>query len=211
MRLAVVLIPMLMLAACSKAPQPDAAPGTAPTAAASSPTPDTTRAPPQIPDPKPAPPAVTPDTAASPRPDGYGDLRFGMNSDEARAAWGGELLGDEPGPENCAYLRPKWADGTAQFGLMFEGGKFVRYDVGTDREAAPGGGKVGMTRAQIEALYPGRVAVELHKYVPGAVELRIADPAAKGRAILFETDAQGRVTHWRVGVEPQVDYVEGCA
>ena len=29
-------------------------------------------------------------------------------------------------------------------------------------------------------------------------------------ALVFETDTQGRVTHWRAGVPPQVDYVEGC-
>ncbi|WP_460830869.1 lectin [Lysobacter humi (ex Lee et al. 2017)] len=204
------MIPLLALAACTKSPEPDAAATpvpAAPTTSAPEASPAPATAAPQAP--VATPPATGPNALA--RVDGYGDLRFGMDAAEARAAWGGELIGDEPGPENCAYLRPKWADGTGRFGLMFEGGKFVRYDVGTDREAAPGGGKVGMTRAQIEALYPGRVAVEPHKYVEGAVELRIADPAAKGRAILFETDAQGRVTHWRAGVEPQVDYVEGCA
>ena len=29
--------------------------------------------------------------------------------------------------------------------------------------------------------------------------------------VIFETDAEGTVTEWRVGLPPQVDYVEGCA
>jgi len=29
--------------------------------------------------------------------------------------------------------------------------------------------------------------------------------------LLFETDAAGKITRWRVGVPPQIDYVEGCS
>ena len=29
--------------------------------------------------------------------------------------------------------------------------------------------------------------------------------------LVFETDAAGKVSAWRAGVEPQVDYVEGCS
>ncbi|HWI23748.1 MAG TPA: lectin, partial [Lysobacter sp.] len=33
-----------------------------------------------------------------------------------------------------------------------------------------------------------------------------------GKGVLvFETDAAGKVTAWRAGVPPQVDYVEGCS
>jgi len=39
--------------------------------------------------------------------------------------------------------------------------------------------------------------------------LRVTAPQGTG-ALVFETDAQGRVTRWRAGVPPQVDYVEGC-
>ena len=29
--------------------------------------------------------------------------------------------------------------------------------------------------------------------------------------LLFETNAEGNVASWRIGVPPQVDYVEGCS
>ena len=93
---------------------------------------------------------------------------------------------------------------------MIENGRFVRYDVGNADMVAPGGGKVGLTGDEIRALYPGRVEARPHKYVEGGQYLRV--PASEGSGwLVFETDAAGRVTSWRAGVVPQVDYIEGCA
>ncbi|HZX80119.1 MAG TPA: lectin, partial [Lysobacter sp.] len=148
--------------------------------------------------------------AAGPaRADGYGELRFGMTADEARKAWKGELKGDEVKPDNCAYLSPA---GTARGPyLMFEQGRFVRYDVHGANTVAPGGGHVGQSADDIRRLYAGRVEEQPHQYVAGGKYLRVADAASKGRATLFEIDEHGRVTTWRVGQAPQVDYVEGCS
>src|SRR3546814_17394273 len=85
--------------------------------------------------------------------DGYGDMRFGMTADEARQAWGGELKGAGDEEAACYYLTPQWVDIPSNFAFMFEDGKFVRYDVGTGREIAPGGGKVGMGVDEIRSLY----------------------------------------------------------
>lgn len=145
------------------------------------------------------------------RMDGYGALRLGMTFAQAQAAWDDDLRGDAPTAGNCVFLTPQWAEGRGDFGFMFERGRFVRYDVGKPQEIAPGGGHVGMGVAEIEALYPGRIRSAPHDYVPGGRTLRIADEAVAGRALLFETDAQGRVSAWRVGLEPQVDYTEGCS
>lgn len=152
-------------------------------------------------------------TAASPagmaRYDGYGDLNFGMDEQAFAAAWQGELRRLGPPGETCFYQTPKWVKTPSDFAFMFERGRFVRYDVGTAKEAAPGGGKVGMDAEQIRALYGARVSELPHKYVPGARVLRVTAPQGEG-ALVFDTDAQGRVTRWRAGVPPQVDYVEGC-
>ncbi len=142
--------------------------------------------------------------------DGYDALRFGMDNAAFRGAWGGELKGDSPAEgSTCTHLYPAWVKVPAEFAFMFEGGKFVRYSVENDKLLAPGGGRVGMTRAEIEKLYPGRIEVQPHKYTDGQY-LRIADDAS-GSALVFETNAAGRVTEWRLGVPPQVDYVEGCS
>src|SRR3546814_18391481 len=99
--------------------------------------------------------------------DGYGDMRVGMTADEARQAWGGELkaAGDEQA--TCYYLTPQWVEIPSDFAFMFENGKFVRYDVGTGREIAPGGGKAGMSVDELRRLSAGRGEETRHNNVEG--------------------------------------------
>ena len=191
------LVALLALAACNRAPPADnaAAPAVQPPATAAA-------------------PAVTPapaQEAGLARFDGYGDMRFGMTATEATKAWGGTLNG-KPGPGDvCYYLNPVSNPSPAYFAFMIESDKFVRYDVGNDKEVAPGGGKVGMDADQIRKLYGDRVEEQPHKYVEGGKVLRIKAGAGSDNALVFEVDATGRITAWRVGQPPQVDYVEGCS
>lgn len=199
MRRAMLLVPLLLLAACTGAPEPPAGDAAAP--ALEQPVPDQPEE------------DIPPATAPSPGParfDGYAAMRFGMTEDEARAAVDGALQGATGGPsEACHYVNPGWDDAPQYTAFMFEGGRFVRYDVGNDRDVAPGGGRRGMTADEIRALYPGRVQAGPHKYTDGQY-LRIEDTDGDG-VLVFETDADGRVTEWRVGLAPQADYVEGCS
>lgn len=143
------------------------------------------------------------------RVDGYGHMRFGMDESAFRQAWQGDLTGAVDPGGGCSYLRPVWVKQPRQFGFMFEQGRFVRYDVGTAKEVAPGGGRVGMDVAQIRALYGDAVQVMPHKYTAGASNLRVVPE--RGKAVLvFETAADGKVVRWRAGLPPQIDYVEGC-
>ena len=142
--------------------------------------------------------------------DGYGDVKLGIAAAGMQAAWGGEL--NEVGRDfnaDCYFMTPAWVKQPADFAFMVEDGKFVRYGTEDMKFIAPGGGRIGMTTAQITALYPGRIQEQPHKYTDGKY-LRIKDTASD-HALLFETDAAGKVTEWRVGVPPQVDYVEGCS
>jgi hypothetical protein len=164
------------------------------------------------------PPATAPTQApAAPAPvglarfDGYGDLRFGMTATEATRAWGGDLTGTPGAGEVCYYLNPVSNPSPAYFAFMIESDKFVRYDVGNDKEVAPGGGKVGMQPEQIRKLYGNQVEEQPHKYVEGGKVLRIKAGDGSKNALVFEVDAAGEVTAWRVGQAPQVDYVEGCS
>ncbi|GAB6195067.1 lectin [Lysobacter xanthus] len=187
-------------------PAPTAAPATD---AAPSATPSTAGEPRGIAVGEPHPSGNAPIDAGPARFDGYGDLRLGMSEAEARAAWKGTLQGDPIKPDNCAYLRP--AGTAAGPYLMFEKGRFVRYDVRSTNTDAPGGGRVGLAADDIRRLYAGRVKESPHEYVAGGKNLRIVDTAASDRALLFEVDEHGRVTAWRVGRAPQVDYSEGCS
>ncbi|TKR29647.1 lectin [Luteimonas gilva] len=159
------------------------------------------------------PPATAPPATPMPAPvpgtyEGYGAARFGMSAEEVKRGWDGELEGASA--DACYYLRPKQTDGAGWPALMFENGKFVRYDVETIADVAPGGGQVGMSVDDIKTAYAGRVEEQPHKYVEGGKNLRIKSNDGAS-AIVFETDAAGKVTSWRVGVPPQVDYVEGCS
>ncbi len=164
----------------------------------------------------PVPPAANPVEPGTPtagasaaRYVGYGDMRFGMSAEQTRKAWGGELNGAPGAGETCYHLSPKWASTPAEFAFMIEDDKFVRYSSESIKHIAPGDGKVGMSADEIKTLYPGRVVEQPHKYIDGKY-LRIKDTESSN-AIIFETDAAGKVTEWRVGVPPQVDYVEGCS
>jgi hypothetical protein len=141
--------------------------------------------------------------------DGYGALRLGMDEASFRRAWAGELKGGAAAGSDCAVWTPSVSASPALLSFMLEHGRFVRYDVRGVAKIAPGGGQVGMSRAAIEQRYAGRVSASPHKYEAGAVTLRVAE-ASTPATLLFEVGADGKVSGWRVGLPPQVDYVEGC-
>lgn len=142
---------------------------------------------------------------------GYGDMKLGSTVEEARLAWAGELNGTPAEGSTCYYLRPKWVKQATDFGFMVEDGKFVRYDVGTDKETAPGGGKVGMSVEELQKLYGGALKGAPHKYTQGGQYLSMDAGDVAPTRLVFEVDAAGKVTSWRVGLSPQVEYVEGCS
>jgi hypothetical protein len=200
---------LLVLAACNA----DRAPAPANDVAATPDVPaDTTPA-----DRVPPPAEPTPPTPTEPAPtdnlarfDGYGDMRFGMTAAQARQAWGGELTGIAAEGRGCYHLNPTWVKVPAELAFMVENDKFVRYSSEDATLVAPGGGRIGMTVDEINALYPGRVEEQPHKYSDGKY-LRIKDAAGGNAVLIFETDDKGKVEEFRVGVPPQVDYVEGCS
>ncbi|WP_235577971.1 lectin [Pseudoxanthomonas sp. Root630] len=204
------MLPIVMVAALLSACQREEAPAAADadplTTAASTPVAETL-----------APVPAVDDTAAPAGPVsqasflGYGDMKLGSTVEEARAAWGGELNGAPMEGTTCHYLWPKWISRPADFAFMMEEGKFVRYDVGTDKETAPGGGKVGMSVEELQKLYGGALKGTPHKYVQGGQYLSIDAGDVAPTKLIFEADAAGKVTSWRVGLSPQVEYVEGCS
>jgi hypothetical protein len=168
------------------------------------------------------PPATAPAGATIPLPGlpapgsitfaGFGPAAFGDEAESVRRAWGGTLraLPDDAGP--CHFLSPPVeTDSGYQVAFMVEDGRFVRIDIASPRVAAPGGGRVGMRIEDLEALYPGMVDRRPHEYVDGGHYLRVRDPDGGPAVLLFEADDEGLVGEWRIGLPPQVDFVEGCA
>ena len=212
--LAIALAAALALGACREHAEP-AGVGDSPTPAAA----PADVAPPQPTAPAPVPePATSPDGEPGPTPAagaigfaGFGPAAWGASEEQVRMAWGKDMQADTvDDPNACHYLhplpRPHAGFGTA---FMIEGGKLVRIDVDSVHIAAPGGGKAGMTAEAVRALYPGRIESRPHKYVEGGQYLRVTDPGRAGVLVFNVTD--GTVDSWRVGVAPQVDYVEGCS
>ena len=156
-----------------------------------------------------APTPLTPAANALARMDGYGDLRLGMGAEEARKKLGPDATGKADEAGGCYYLVPRSKAQAPAF--MIEGETLVRYENHSDAGlGAPGGGRIGMSADEIRALYPGRVEEQPHKYTDDGQYWRIKDATGGAGVLLFEV-IDGKVTDWRVGLAPQVDYVEGCS
>lgn len=208
----------LLVGACGETPQPTAEAGaaaqrpTAPTAAQT----DTAT-------PEPAPPAEASQAEGSLRVDlpaegaislaGFGPAKFGASAEEVRMAWGGEFEEAKPSePGGCYYLMPQRpANQGYKIAFMIEGDRFVRIDVASDEITAPGGGRIGMSADELQKLYKDALQPMPHKYTEGAQYLSIAASGVAPSKLVYETGADGKVDEWRVGLTPQVDYVEGCS
>ncbi|HZV39079.1 MAG TPA: lectin [Pseudoxanthomonas sp.] len=144
---------------------------------------------------------------------GFGPAKFGASAEEVRMAWGGDLGDAKPSePGGCYYLIPATQPKRGyKIAFMIEGDKFVRLDVASDEIVAPGGGKIGMDEAGLQKLYRGALQSMPHKYVEGGHYLSVAASGVAPSKLVFETDANGKATEWRIGLTPQVDYVEGCS
>lgn len=88
----------------------------------------------------------------------------------------------------------------------------ARIDIDNPKITTVSGAKVGDTEARIKSLYPGQIKVTPHTYNgPQANYLTFVpkNKAEQNYRVIFETDGQ-RVTRYRVGKLPEVEYIEGC-
>ena len=138
-----------------------------------------------------------------------GPLRIGMRIPDAARAVPGVQMPPNADPQGCSYL--VWPTAPAGVLVMVEDSTVVRLDVTKAGLATTAGAQVGDSIARLDALYAGRLSVGPHKYVPTGRYVTVspsagADPRLR---LIFETD-RGRVTRYRIGRTPAVEYVEGC-
>jgi hypothetical protein len=137
---------------------------------------------------------------------GIGPVIAGMSFDEAAP-----LLGVPPtagtGSDACAYVRP--ARGPAGVSVMVRGGEVARVQVDSGGVRTAEGAGIGDSEGRIQELYRGRVTVGPHKYADGHHYLTVKPDDESGFRIVFETDGR-RVTRYRAGRLPEVEWVEGC-
>lgn len=148
--------------------------------------------------------------AAPPRVgiDGYGKLRIGMSASAARAALGAAWTDSGAGRgDACRHVRIAEAGSTMR--AMLVGETVARIEVDSGGVVTDRGARVGDSEERIDSLYRGLVRVEPHKYTDGNY-LVVTPDADTTRRIVFETDGQ-RVTRYRAGRTPEVEWVEGCS
>ena len=131
-----------------------------------------------------------------------------MTVDELRLATG-DIATPAGGFPACAYVRPTSAPGGVA--VMLAAGRVARVDVDSTGVRSDAGVSVGDTSASVLQAYAGRVTTRAHKYVPGGeyLTVRPSSPSDSTLRIVFESEA-GRITRYRSGRVPEVEWVERC-
>ena len=142
---------------------------------------------------------------------GIGSINAGMTIDEASTAAQATLTPKDGAAagSTCTYL--DWPGAPSGVRLMSENARVVRVDIEDSTVTTQEGARVGDSADRITTLYSGRVADSPHKYSPTGRYLTVtpASPADSAYRIVFEVE-NGRVTRFRSGIRPAVEYVEGC-
>jgi hypothetical protein len=139
---------------------------------------------------------------------GIGPVRAGMTLDEANAKIANILETVGPLQPACDFVAP--ANHKPDVLLMVVNGHVRRIDIRDSTIKTENGARIGISEDSLLALYAGRFAIGAHKYTGGHyVVVQPANPRDSFR-IVFET-GEGKVTTFRSGLEPQVEWVEGCS
>jgi hypothetical protein len=141
---------------------------------------------------------------------GYGPIESGMTLAEAEKAGGRPFEKSDSLEIGCHMIRLAGDSGKDPLFMVIDG-RIARVDVtgpGIQTNHKVG---VGDDEAKIAKVYPERVTVSPHKYTEGHyVTVGPRTKADSGFELVFETDSL-RVTRYRAGRLPEVEYVEGCS
>ena len=133
----------------------------------------------------------------------YGLVTFGgkLKAIEKKV---GEKAKGETGDNGCDYVTFKKYP---EIKFMVEDGIVSRADAISPQIQNKLQIKIGSSIEEVKRMYPN-VEVKPHKYDEKGHYLIFKSKDGK-RAILFE-EGDGKVTDTRAGIEPSVEYVEGC-
>ena len=134
--------------------------------------------------------------------DAYGTVVFGASLAAAEAQL--QTVGEpQVRAEGCSYVTfGRYPD----IRFMTENGIVTRADAGASIVNSSGFG-VGDRSADLQEANP-QIIVLPHKYEPQSHYLVLASPDGTSALVFEESD--GIITTVRAGVEPSVEYVEGC-
>jgi hypothetical protein len=200
MRIAIVVVSALVLAACSESKPAEEAPNDAPASVEPAPL-------------DPNAPAAEQAALANCGPvtaQGYCGITFGMAPDVARQKFPVPLqnysgdTGVATDPNACFELFPEPPVQGVTF--LVEMARVGRVDVMSEAPKTADGFGVGTAADAIKAKFGAAVTEVPNKYEPEVKELSVNDGATK---YIFEIQ-DGKVRAWRAGVLPTIDYVEHC-
>jgi uncharacterized protein with FMN-binding domain len=143
--------------------------------------------------------------------DGIGPIKLGMTVKEAERISGAKFVIDDPLDDpSCVYAR--FTKGNEGIAFMVADGRIARVDIMDQAtNKTRGGAAIGWTEEQVKKLYGKAVKVTKHAYAEGHyLTIKSADPKQGKLRYVFETE-HGKVTQFRSGREPEVEYAEGCA
>jgi len=141
---------------------------------------------------------------------GYGPIESGMTIAEAEKAGGRAFERSDSLESGCNMVRLAGDSGKGPLFMVVDG-KIARVDVTGPGIQTNHTVAVGDDEAKIAKVYPERVTVSPHKYTEGHyVTVGPRTKADSGFEVVFESDGQ-RVTRYRAGRLPEVEYVEGCS
>ena len=143
---------------------------------------------------------------------GIAPIMVGMTVSEAMRASGQKLInqGESGGGPSCRYYKIKELKGVA---FMVTDGRIARVDITDNSKITTlSGAKIGDSESKIKSLYPKQIRVEAHEYDAKGHYLIFVpkDSRDKNYSVIFETDGK-KVTRWRAGKLPEVQFIEGCA
>lgn len=141
---------------------------------------------------------------------GIGSIRVGMTPQQATQSSGVPLVRDGKPDPQCVYYKLQGQPKDVWF--MVNNGTISRVDINNPEITTRSGAKIGDTEAKIKSLYAGQIQVTPHKYVEKGHYLTFVpkDATDKNYRLIFETDGK-RVTRYRSGKLPEVEWVEGCS
>lgn len=150
------------------------------------------------------------DTATTVTSTGYGELQIGMTVANAAVALQAPVPSMAGADTACSYVH--FATQPAGMRIMVVRDTVARIEIDSGNVATGLGARVGDPESHIHELYGSRVSVQPHKYDTAGHYLIVnhAPDTDHGLKLVFETDGN-RVTKYRAGRMPEVEYVEGCS
>lgn len=141
---------------------------------------------------------------------GLGPLRIGMPVSALRGLGAvPDFQPDEAG--GCHYWRFPQESQENGLGLMVVDDRLARIDIHQSYGTASGA-RIGMTEAEIRAIYGPRMRVEPHPYTGPDGHYLIYQARDEPFGLIVETDHEsGRAIMLRVGLWENVQWIEGCS